>query len=151
MTRAFWVRSVMTFLVASLALGGVVLAADPPRPPAGQPHGRAWLKAELGLTEEQATAIREVRKEQAEAHRLNFQALGQAQRELRRLVLEGADEAIVQAKQEEVAQLLAESVRLRMETLKRISPILTPEQRQKLAELGERGWPHRHFRHQRES
>lgn len=142
MRRAPWVRTVTAVVVASFAIAAVVQAAELGGPRAGhRPHG-AWFKEKLGLTDDQEKAIREIREQQFEARKRNGQALHQAQRELSQLVMSGADDATIQAKQTNVAELLAESVRLRVESLKQIAPILTPEQRQKFTELGMRGGPH---------
>src|SRR5262249_35646176 len=63
------------------------------------------------------------------------QSLRTSQTQLRQLVLNGADPAAIQAKQAEVAQLLTQSVAMRVESLQAIAPILTPDQRAKLAQI----------------
>ena len=123
-------------VVAATVVAGSV-QAQPTTPGApGEPHGRRdFLQRKLGLTDDQAKQVRQIHEMQADAHRKNMQALHAAQRELRLAVLNGADEATVRARQTDVTNLMAETVRLRVESLKQISPILTPEQRQKLADM----------------
>ncbi|HXH84865.1 MAG TPA: Spy/CpxP family protein refolding chaperone [Candidatus Tectomicrobia bacterium] len=135
MTNSSWLRAVPVAVTAVLLVTTVAVA--------GGPHGRhgrhdhmQGLQQHLGLTDQQVEAIREVHERQAEARKQHAQALRQAQTDLRQLVLNAGDEAAIQAKQAEVAKLLADSVAMRVETLKQIGPILTPEQREKFAQ----GW-----------
>ena len=147
MTRRTWLSAIAAVLVAGAAVGTVHAQATPGSTPGGR-HG-GWMQKKLGLSDDQAKQVRDVMAQQGDAHRKNGEALRQTNAELRRLVLNGADEATVRAKQTDVANLMAESVRLRVEGLKQISPILTPEQRQKFAEMsmgdhgrrGHRGGP----------
>ena len=123
-------------VVAVTVVAGSVQAQPATPGGAGGQHGRGdFLQKKLGLSEDQAKQVRQIREMQADAHRKNMQALHAAQQELRRAVLNGADETTVRARQTDVTNLMAESVRLRVESLKQISPILTPEQRQKLADM----------------
>ena len=134
MTRRTWLSAIAAVLVAGAAVG-TVHAQQPT--PGSTPGGRhsGWMQKKLGLSDDQAKQVRDVMAQQGDAHRKNGEALRQTNAELRRLVLNGADEATVRAKQTDVANLMAESLRLRVEGLKQISPILTPEQRQKFAEM----------------
>lgn len=147
MTRKRWIFSLVApALVAAVALGAA--QAQPPAPgaPGGQggPAGKrfsheGFMQKHLGLSEDQAKQLKQIHEQQAEARRRNMQAFHEANKQLRQLALDGADEATVRAKQTDVANLMAESLRMRVDQLKQIGPILTPEQRQKFVEMGERG------------
>ena len=137
--------------VAALILGSVFLgpvsslmAAEPS--PGATHHERGQrFQQWLGLTDDQMTAIREIRQREAPAARQHFQAVRQAQIELRQAVLNGADDATIQAKAANVQNLLAQGVDLRVRRLQEIAPILTPEQRQKLTTASFQGrGPRRH-------
>lgn len=132
-------RSLVLGLAAAVA-ATVVAGSVQAQPTTPGSHGRHspvdFLQKKLGLSDDQTTQVRQVHEMQADAHRKNMQALRAAQQELRRAVLTDADEATLRARQTDVTNLMAESVRLRVEGLKQISPILTPEQRQKLADMG---------------
>lgn len=149
MRRRTLFSAAAALLVAGLAVG----SAQAQGPTDGKPRGRAghegFMQKKLGLSDEQAKQVRDVMAQQGEARKKNGQTLRDANHELRRLVLNGADEGTIRAKQTDVANLMAESVRLKVEGLKQISPILTPEQRQKFAEMrmgeghhGRRGGKH---------
>ena len=146
MTRRTWLSAIAAVLVAGFAVGTVSAQQGTPGTPPGGPAGHgSWMQKKLGLSDDQAKQMRDVMAQQSDARRKNGEALRQANGELRRLVLNGADDATVRAKQTDVANLMAESVRLHVEGLKQISPILTPEQRQKFAEMsmgGHRGGHH---------
>ena len=140
--------------LGTMLLGSLLLAApagllaqsppaDAPRQQQGAPHDRMLgrMKDRLGLTEDQTKAIRQVYERQAQGGRERWQKLRAAQRELRQLAIKGGDEAAVRAKSAEVQKLMGEAVDARVKALQEISPILTPEQREKLAamEMGMRG------------
>jgi Spy/CpxP family protein refolding chaperone len=111
-------------------------AADTAQSETGGRHAMgSRLQERLGLTDEQMTAIREIHQRQAEAGKQVWQQVRQARSELRRLALNGADDATLATKATEVKTLLGQLVDLRVSTLRQISPILTPEQREKLATL----------------
>lgn len=147
MTRKRWIFSLIApALVAAVALGAAQAQQPAPAGPGGQagPGGKrfsheGFMQKHLGLSEYQARQLKQIREQQAEARRRNMQSLHEANTQLRQLVLNGADEATVRAKQTDVTNLMAESLRMRVDELKQIAPILTPEQRQKFVELGERG------------
>ena len=145
MTRTSWTRAVALAVTAILVASTAAVA--------GGPHGRmkhrsfeGALQKHLGLSDQQAQAIREVHVRQAEARKQHAQALRQAQTDLRQLVLSDGDGGAIEAKKAEVARLLAESVEMRVDTLRQIGPILTPEQREKYAQ----GW-HGRGRHRQGS
>ena len=144
MTRTSWLRAVTLVLAVTLVPAALAQAAEPAQ--GDTRHGRkeGRLQQQLGLTDQQAQAIREIYARQSQALKTHSQALRQAQADLRRLVLTEADQATVQAKQEEVQRLLGETVQMRVNTLKEVTPILTPEQRQKYAAMGEQSRRSRH-------
>jgi len=146
--RKFSLRSVALAVLATALVAGGVYAADPPAGTPGQPHQRgAWLQQKLGLSDTQAQQIRDIQARDFAAHKQNWQALRQAQTDLRRLALSGADDRTLSAKQTEVQTLLAQAMQARVNTLKDIGPILTPEQREAYAKMmagGPRG--HRHMK-----
>ncbi|HSF05838.1 MAG TPA: Spy/CpxP family protein refolding chaperone [Methylomirabilota bacterium] len=137
------VRATALLVATSLGAASAALAAEP-----SQTHAHhAWeqrLQQQLGLTDQQVQAIREIRARDAEARKQHWQAMRTAQAELRRLVLIEADHATVEAKQAEVQQLLAAGVERRVKMLQAITPVLTPEQREALAQLGEKRGHYHH-------
>lgn len=144
MTRTSWLRAVTLVLATTLVPAAFAQAAEPAQGDTRQGRREGRLQQQLGLTDQQAQAIREIYARQSQALKTHSQALRQAQADLRRLVLTEADQATIQAKQGEVQRLLGETVQMRVNTLKEVAPILTPEQREKYAAMGEQG---RRFRH----
>ena len=136
--RSQWLAALTLGTVLTVA--GVAGAADvvttPGAPAAG--HMNRFQQA-LGLTDDQMTAIRQVHAQQAPKQKQLSQTMRQTQSELRQLALNGGDPAAIQAKQAEVAQLVNQAVAMRVESLQAMAPILTPEQRAKLAQMGEKG------------
>jgi Spy/CpxP family protein refolding chaperone len=141
-------RATALTLVATLVTATAIYAADAQT---GSDRARRWesrLQQKLGLTEDQVVALRQVyASRDINAHRQHFRALHAAQAELRRLALNGADDATLQVKQGEVQNLLAQSMQMRLETLKQVGPILNPDQREAFAKMMERG--HRGHHHHR--
>jgi len=139
--------AVLGALAVMLVAAGAY-AADPPAttPAPQEQHQRgAWLQKKLGLTDVQAQQIREIQAKDFAGQKQNWQALRQAQGELRRLALSGADAQTLSAKQTEVQNLLAQSMQARVNTLAQIGPILSPEQREAFAKIMDHG--PRHHRH----
>ena len=135
MTSRSRVRATLAVVAATLLLASAAHAADGARQ--GGTH-RSWeqrLQQRLNLTDQQTEAIRKLREQQGAAVKQHMESLRQAQAELRRLVLTQADQAAIQAKLAEVQRLLADGVQMRVDRLKELSPILTVEQRERLAEL----------------
>lgn len=127
-----WTRALTVMVGAALLLAAVSEA---------RAHDRMErLKEHLGLTDAQVTALREVFADDGPTQRQIFQALRQAQGELRQLALNGAEEAALQQKTAEIAALMAQNLQLRVQRLQKIGTILTPEQRTKFAQL-RTGWP----------
>lgn len=138
-----WLRAVILVLAATLVAATLAQAAEPAGGDARHGRREGRLQQQLGLTDQQAQAIREIYGRHSEARKAHGQALRQAQSELRRLVLIEADQATIQAKLAEVQRLMGETVQMRVNTLKEVTSILTPEQREKYAALAEQGRHHR--------
>jgi len=142
-----FVRAATLTLVAALVTATAVYAADPPTAPDRAKRWESHLQQKLGLTEDQLQAFRQVyATRDADAQRQQVRALHTAQAELRRLALNGADDATLQAKQAEVQNLLAQSIQRRLDTLKQVGPILNPDQREAFAKMMERGPRGHHHR-----
>ena len=135
-------RTVIALSVAGLLAGtGIAaLAQDAPRP--AHAHGMAHMQKRLGLTDDQANAVRTAFANHREEQKQAWLALHTAQMELRQMALDGADTT---AKAAEVQQLMAQSIALRVKVLQEIGPVLTPEQRAKFAQASFHGGK----RHQR--
>jgi Spy/CpxP family protein refolding chaperone len=133
----------MALILGSTLVSTTALAADLTNagPAATLPWSR--LQQQLGLTEEQTQAIHEVHARRAASSKELRRSIRQAQSELRQLALNGGDQAANQAKTATVAQLLSQSLEMRVASLQEISPILTPEQRAKFAQMGPGSFRHR--------
>jgi Spy/CpxP family protein refolding chaperone len=133
---------VFTLAVALLAVGsGWAAAQDSGSRPRHEHRGQKFQQW-LGLSQDQMNQIRAIRQRDAETWRQTAKALRAAQTDLRRLALGGADATQLQAKETEVQQLLAQVLQLRVKSLQEIGPLLTPEQREKLAQAGPGGFRH---------
>jgi Spy/CpxP family protein refolding chaperone len=136
-TRTLWIAAA---LIASsvLTAASVTYAQQPPAPqPGAQGHrmlGR--LQRYLGLTDDQVTNIQAIFQQQRDARRQLGQSMRQAQTELRQLALNGADANAIAAKKAQIAQLASQGLDLRVQTLQQIGPLLTQDQRDKLAQHG---------------
>ena len=134
--------------LVTLILGSTLVAAGTAgantQAPGATPDARVnRMQQALGLTDDQMNAIRQVHAQQAGAQKQLHQSLRASRTELSQLALTGADPAAIQAKEGEVAQLLSQSVALHVQSLQAIAPILTPDQRTKLAQMaGGGGWRH---------
>ncbi len=131
--RSLWI---VAALVASSVLAAATIT-QAQQPPAPQGHRMlSVLQRNLGLTDDQVNQVRTVFQQQQDARRQLGQSMRQAQTELRQLVLNGGDANAVAAKKAQVAQLMSQGLDMRIQTLQQIGPILTQEQRDKLAQLG---------------
>lgn len=127
-------------LASALALSTLAYAQGTP----GSPHPNRFQER-MGLTDDQMNAMREVHNRHSAEFKQLYGSLHKAQGELRQLALSGADPAAIKAKADEVAGLLAQTIQLRTTTLQEIAPILTPEQRDKMAQMNPHGgWRHHH-------
>jgi Spy/CpxP family protein refolding chaperone len=119
--------------------------------PAARAHGMDRMKQRLGLSNDQATAIRAAFERHRDEQKQAGQALRTAQSDLRKLALNGGDAGAVAAKTTEVQQLQGQMVALRVKVLQEIGPVLTPEQRAKFAEARYHGGKGRHGKRQMQS
>jgi Spy/CpxP family protein refolding chaperone len=133
-TRLGWLAAlILGSTLATTAVAGAADTAQSAGPAFG--HGSRFQQA-LGLTDDQMSSIRQLFAQHAADRKQLSRSLHEAQAELRQLVLTGGDPAAIHAKQAEVTQLLGQSVAMRVESLQAIAPILTPDQRARLAQLG---------------
>jgi Spy/CpxP family protein refolding chaperone len=128
-------------IVSSMLTTATVTHAQQPPAPQQQPAKRGGfmlhrLQRNLNLTDDQVTQIRGIFQQSRDAHRQHGQAMRQAHTELRQLVLNGGDANAIAAKKAEVAQLMAQGLDLRIQTLQQLGPVLSQEQRDKLAQMG---------------
>lgn len=131
-TRSLWL--VATLIVSSVLTAATVTHAQ--QAPSRGDRMLSRMQRTLGLTDDQVNQIRPIYQQQRDAQRNLWQSLRQAQTDLRQLALGGGDPNAVATKKTQVAQLLAQGVDLRVQTLQQVGPILTPEQRDKLAQMG---------------
>jgi Spy/CpxP family protein refolding chaperone len=125
-------------IVAIAALAATAPLADqawagPGRNAGGGHHQK--FQEKLGLTDEQAKALRDVHARNREASRQLWQRAAATHQEIRQLTLAGADDTALQAKMAELNDIQAQMLKLRVATLREIAPLLTDEQKQKLGEL----------------
>jgi Spy/CpxP family protein refolding chaperone len=144
-------RHLVVTVAGALALCiGLIAAAGPADAAPDQAQRDRWsarLQQRFNLTDDQMTAIRQAFQRHAEERRQLWQALRLAQTDLRQLALTGAAEDAVRAKAAEVQQLLGQGLALRVKMLQEIAPSLSPEQREKMAQMGFFGG-HRHHKRQ---
>jgi Spy/CpxP family protein refolding chaperone len=123
----------------ALALGGALILSTTGHAAAA---GDGWferLQTRLQLSDDQAKAIQGIFLRDALTQRQLFHTLRQSQATLRQLALNGADEATLQQKMAEIEGLMAQTLQLRVKRLQEISPMLTPEQRERFAQLRPHG------------
>ena len=102
-------------------------------------RGKAPAMFEQVLTDEQRQQVREFMAGQGTDFRENVQKLAQLRRELHEAALNGkADEKFIKEKTEAIAKLDAEQLRVRTLALAKVAASLTPEQRQRIKEMGDR-------------
>ena len=140
-TRSHWFMALI--LGSTLVATTTARAADPSNPGATHAFIGSRFQQHLGLSDDQMQAIHDVRARHAASRQQLWQSLRQAQSELRQLALNGGDQSTIQAKTAELSQLLSQSVAMRVASLQEISPILTPEQRAKFAQMRPRMFGHR--------
>ena len=98
-----------------VVLGGALLLASVGQAVA---HGRMeWLQGQLNLTADQAKAVEEILTRHGQAQRQIHQSLRQAQADLRQLVLNGAEQGLVQQKTTEIEGLMSQGLQLRIQRL----------------------------------
>lgn len=144
-------RRIVALAALPLLLGGTIAFAEansqsidplaqmqepPLRPERGDRFRRnrgEWLR-ELNLTSQQVQQMRQIRGEYKSQIFQRHEAARQAQRELVSLMAGDASQDQIRAKFQQVESLKAEAARLRFDSVLAIREILTPEQRQKLAQ-----------------
>jgi Spy/CpxP family protein refolding chaperone len=133
-------------LVALLAGTGVVYAqtAQGQTAPAPRAHGMDRMKQRLGLSDDQATAVRAAFQKHRDEQKQAWKALHAAQMDLRKLALNGGDAGAIAMKTTEVQQLHGQTLAVRVKVLQEIGPVLTPEQRVKFAQAHAYGGRGRH-------
>lgn len=146
MLRTRSLSLIAALLVSSVLTAATVTHAQQPPPPSKGDRMFSRLQKNLGLSDAQLTQIRPIFQQQRDAHRQLGQTLRQARTDLRQLALNAGDATVIAAKKAEIAQLMAQGLDLRVQTLQQIGPILTQEQRDKFAQMGPRamGRGHRH-------
>jgi Spy/CpxP family protein refolding chaperone len=131
---------VLTFLGILAAAGMAVSAVAEERPRREARPGLAGLEAELGLSAEQAAQMRNLRAEgrkQAIRHRADVAI---ARLELEELMdARTVDEKAVAAKVKAISDLEAAALKARTDERLAMRRLLTPEQQEKLKQLGPRG------------
>ncbi|WP_299405077.1 Spy/CpxP family protein refolding chaperone [Acaryochloris sp. IP29b_bin.148] len=112
------------------------VAQAPERPQRRRVRG---LFRDLQLSQEQRQAIRAIRQKQGSQTRKKAQLLQQTRQELKTMIAGEATEADVRAQFQTLEQLTQETLKLRFENMMAIRKVLTPKQRQQLAQkLAER-------------
>ena len=155
--RTFSFRAAALATLATMLVATAAFAADPTTTQDPQQRRQQWqqrFQQKLGLTDVQAQQIREIRQRHFQSERQTWTQLREAQKELRRLALSGADDRTLNAKQTEVQTLLAQGMQARLNMLKEVGPILSPEQREAYAKMldhGFRGHRHKGAKQQRSS
>ena len=120
-------------------------AEKPLRRPANAGNGPGLAQGGNGpaafervLTEEQRQKLRESMQEQGGDFRQNAQKVAQLRRELNEAVFAGkADEKLIKEKTDQIAKFDAEQLGARMTALSKIAATFTPEQRERIKEMGE--------------
>jgi Spy/CpxP family protein refolding chaperone len=144
-------RQISTLVLAGL-LGGALVAstaaaqtapAAPPAPKAEGQHMMGRLQQRLGLTPEQVQAFQAAHQRQFATMKQLYPALRQARTDLRQLALNGGAEDAIQAKSLEIQRITNDMLQARVKALQEVAPILTPEQREKLAQIEYQGGRHR--------
>jgi Spy/CpxP family protein refolding chaperone len=126
---------IKSLLVGMLAVPTVLAFALAPVDAHPHRQSLARLQADLGLSEDQVQAISQLHQGQRAQRVQLHTSLREKRQSLRELIFAGSDERQIEAKTAEVQQLLGQEVQLRVATLRGVSQILTPEQREKLSQL----------------
>lgn len=131
-------------LVACLALAGSQTAAEPEAAPQAEPAAQTQQKApqadrqvpsilrfrrEIGLTEQQASAIERIHEESRAALQENRKRMRELRGEMRRILEQGYNERDVRRNAEAQGRLFGEHVLLRSRQQSRVRDILSEEQK----------------------
>jgi Spy/CpxP family protein refolding chaperone len=149
MKRLSSLRTVTLVLAAALLVTTAAYAAGGAMDEGRGHRFQSRMQQSLGLTDDQVQALRQLRENAAPAFKQHWQSVSQAQRELRRLVVTGADEGAIQAKQAEVENYMKQGLQMRVDMLKAAAPILTAEQREKFVDAMDHAFRFHGHRHGR--
>ena len=114
----------------------------------GKGAGMQRLLEQLELTSEQSTQIEAIHQQYRTINEQNYQQLQQARAEMRSLLAEDANPDELRQQHQEIQSLHQQLGDSRFEAMLQVREILTPQQRQQMAELmaqqrGRRGYHHR--------
>lgn len=119
---------------AAFSLQDSQMLAQAPKPRTQRPSRDNWLR-ELDLSQEQIQKIRDIRNQYRNRITQQRQAVLQAQRELKALMVGNASAEQMRQKFDQVQTLRQTLNDTRMESMIAIRNVLNPEQRQKLSEV----------------
>jgi hypothetical protein len=103
------------------------------------------MKEKLGLTDEQAAQLQQLRTPQQENMKTAQETIQEKRKALEEAVQSGADEQAIRAAAVELGTALGDAAVLRAEHAAEVKKILTPEQIEKLQQFKEahKGWQHK--------
>jgi Spy/CpxP family protein refolding chaperone len=132
-------------ILCGLVIGAVLLASaalaqpDPNAtcPKGDRPGPGAWMKEKLGLTDEQAAQLQQLRTSQQENMKAARETIQEKRKALEEAVQSGADEQAIRTAAAELGTALGDAAVLRAEHAAEVKKILTPEQLEKLQQFKE--------------
>ena len=127
-------------LLAATSLALALPASAHSRGPGHDMHGGPGMFRGLDLTAEQREQVSKIFKEQAPAFKERIQADRAAQAALRKAAID--PNADIRPLADAAGKAHAEVAVLRAETMRKVIPLLTPEQRSKLEQAPARGGRH---------
>jgi Spy/CpxP family protein refolding chaperone len=146
-------RSALAALPLALAITTWTFAA----PDSGKPddaqrgqHRIERLKEKLGLSDQQAQAVKAAFEKNKDANREVRSQLRDALADYHRAALDGADSKTLAAKSDAAQKMFGKSLELRGTELAEVGKVLTPEQRAEFAKMkehGHHGRGHGHWKH----
>ncbi len=137
-------RTALLAALGSITLGSAIVVASPKPPFAGHLFAQApveqrdrmrdgWLK-DLNLTPDQMQKIRAIRSRYKDQLSQQRQAVQQAQKELKTLMVGNTSDDQIRQKYEQLKPLRQNLADTRFNSLLEIRDVLTPEQRQKFVD-----------------
>jgi Spy/CpxP family protein refolding chaperone len=130
LTRKF--ASIAALIVASTALVAVPTSAQ--RGPGGPEQMIERLTRDLNLTAEQRQRVQAIRQQYEPQVQPRREQIRRLRQELMNLLVSNASESQIRAKRQQVEQLQQELNNLGFDQMLAIRQVLTPEQRQQLAQ-----------------
>jgi len=127
-------------IIGSLLLASAALAQPDPNascPKGDRPGPGAWMQEKLGLTDEQAAQLQQLRTSQQETMKASREAIQQKREALGEAVQSGADEQAIRAAAAELGTALGDAAVLRAAHVAEVKKILTPEQLEKMQQFKE--------------